>query len=85
MLSRARELEPLVSDLIITGCLALAQPYLIHESGINARVCGWDEVPLAVGNGLNGSMKCRDEAYRQVIIKNSEDYGIAPVRSYNRT
>ena len=51
MLSRARELEPLVSDLIITGCLALAQPDLIHESGINARVCGWDEVPLAVGNG----------------------------------
>jgi threonylcarbamoyladenosine tRNA methylthiotransferase CDKAL1 len=51
MLSRARELEPLVSDLIITGCLALAQPDLINESGINARVCGWDEVPMAVGNG----------------------------------
>jgi len=33
---------------------------------------------LAVEPGLNGSMKCRDEAYRQVIIKNSEDYGIAP-------
>ncbi len=51
MLNRARELELLVSDLIITGCLALAQPNLISESGINARVCGWDEVPLAVGNG----------------------------------
>ncbi len=51
MISRAKALENMVSDLIVTGCLALAQPNLMHEAGVQARVCGWDEVPTAVGNG----------------------------------
>ena len=51
MVRRANELESAVSDLIVTGCLALAQPDRLNEAGIDARVVGWDEVPDAVLNG----------------------------------
>ena len=51
MLRRARELERETADLVVTGCMALAQGDAFREAGVDARVCGWDEVPAAVGNG----------------------------------
>lgn len=51
MVRRARELEAAVADLIVTGCLALAQPDRLATAGIDARVVGWDAVPDAVLNG----------------------------------
>lgn len=51
MVRRAQELEDAVSDLIVTGCMALAQPDRLETAGVNARVLGWDEVPDAVLNG----------------------------------
>ena len=54
MLRRAKELERETADLVVTGCMALAQGGDFREAGVNARVCGWDEVPTAVGNGGRG-------------------------------
>ena len=51
MVRRATELAAAVDDLIVTGCLALAQPDRLAAVGIDARVVGWDEVPDAVLNG----------------------------------
>ncbi|MFB6095088.1 MAG: tRNA (N(6)-L-threonylcarbamoyladenosine(37)-C(2))-methylthiotransferase [Halodesulfurarchaeum sp.] len=51
MLRRAAELEEETADLIVTGCMALAQGEAFAAEGIDARVMGWDEVPEAVGNG----------------------------------
>ena len=51
MLSRAEELDAETADLIVTGCMALAQGEAFQDAGIDARVCHWDEVPTAVGNG----------------------------------
>lgn len=51
MLRRARELDGAVDDLIVTGCMALAQGGAFGDAGIDARVMGWDAVPAAVGNG----------------------------------
>jgi len=51
MLRRARELESETADLIVTGCMALAQGEAFRDAGVDARVCHWDEVPTAVGNG----------------------------------
>lgn len=51
MLRRARALEETTDDLIITGCMALAQGETFQDVGIDARVCHWDSVPQAVGNG----------------------------------
>jgi len=51
MLRRARELERETADLVVTGCMALAQGEAFRDAGVDARVCGWDEVPTAVGNG----------------------------------
>jgi MiaB-like tRNA modifying enzyme len=51
MLRRARELAEETADLVVTGCMALAQDERFREAGIDARVLGWDEVPTAVGNG----------------------------------
>jgi len=51
MLARARELEAESADLIVTGCMALAQGQQFREAGIDARVLHWDEVPGAVRNG----------------------------------
>ncbi|MFB6142586.1 MAG: tRNA (N(6)-L-threonylcarbamoyladenosine(37)-C(2))-methylthiotransferase [Halorientalis sp.] len=49
MLQRARELEAETADLVVTGCMALAQG---EEFGdLDARVLHWDEVPAAVRNG----------------------------------
>ncbi|HET7324236.1 MAG TPA: tRNA (N(6)-L-threonylcarbamoyladenosine(37)-C(2))-methylthiotransferase, partial [Halococcus sp.] len=49
MLRRARELADETADLVITGCMALAQSEQFAD--IDARVCGWDEVPEVALNG----------------------------------
>ncbi|WP_075938117.1 tRNA (N(6)-L-threonylcarbamoyladenosine(37)-C(2))-methylthiotransferase [Halosegnis longus] len=49
MLRRAEELEAEVADLIVTGCMALAQGEEFAD--IDAQVLHWEEVPTAVTNG----------------------------------
>ncbi|KAB1198634.1 MULTISPECIES: tRNA (N(6)-L-threonylcarbamoyladenosine(37)-C(2))-methylthiotransferase [Haloferax] len=51
MLRRAKELEQETADLIITGCMALAQGTDFREEGIDAQILHWDDVPTAVTNG----------------------------------
>ncbi|MFB6252466.1 MAG: tRNA (N(6)-L-threonylcarbamoyladenosine(37)-C(2))-methylthiotransferase [Halobellus sp.] len=51
MLRRAKELEAETADLIITGCMALAQGEEFREEEIDAQVLHWDDVPAAVTNG----------------------------------
>ena len=51
MLARAQELESETADLIVTGCMALAQGEEFEEAGVDAQVLHWDEVPEAVTNG----------------------------------
>ena len=51
MLSRAKELEAETADLIVTGCMALAQGEEFKDAGVDAQVLHWDEVPTAVLNG----------------------------------
>ncbi len=50
MLRRAEELATR-SELIVTGCMALAQEDAFHAAGIDARILHWKDVPNAVGNG----------------------------------
>ncbi len=61
MVRRAGELAGVVSDLIVTGCMALAQPDRLSDAGIDARVMGWDEVPDAVMNGECPTSVAADE------------------------
>jgi len=49
MLARANELADETADLIVTGCMALAQGE--EFDGVDARVLHWEDVPQAVGNG----------------------------------
>jgi MiaB-like tRNA modifying enzyme len=51
MLRRAAELDERVPELIVTGCMALAQGEQFERANVDARVLGWDEVPEAVRNG----------------------------------
>ena len=52
MLSRAKELDAETpADLVITGCMALAQGEQFHEAGLDAEVLHWDDVPQYVLNG----------------------------------
>jgi len=52
MLSRARELDDRTpGDLVITGCMALAQGEQFREAGVDAEILHWDEVPEHVRNG----------------------------------
>ena len=52
MLRRAAELdEQTPADLVITGCMALAQGDAFREAGIDAEILHWDEVPEHVRNG----------------------------------
>jgi MiaB-like tRNA modifying enzyme len=52
MLRRARELdEETPADLVVTGCMALAQGEQFREADIDADVLHWDEVPEHVRNG----------------------------------
>ncbi|MFC6613575.1 tRNA (N(6)-L-threonylcarbamoyladenosine(37)-C(2))-methylthiotransferase [Halopenitus salinus] len=51
MLRRAEELAEETADLVVTGCMALAQGEQFREAGIDAEVLHWDEVPTHVRNG----------------------------------
>ncbi|WP_280535632.1 tRNA (N(6)-L-threonylcarbamoyladenosine(37)-C(2))-methylthiotransferase [Halopenitus sp. POP-27] len=51
MLRRAEELAEETADLIVTGCMALAQGEQFREAGIDAEVLHWDDVPTHVRNG----------------------------------
>ena len=51
MLRRAKELEAETADLIVTGCMALAQAEEFREEGVDAQILHWDDVPAAVTNG----------------------------------
>ncbi|MFC7019452.1 MULTISPECIES: tRNA (N(6)-L-threonylcarbamoyladenosine(37)-C(2))-methylthiotransferase [Haloarcula] len=52
MLERARELDAETpADLVITGCMALAQGEQFREAGVDAEVLHWDDVPQHVLNG----------------------------------
>jgi len=49
MRRRAEELEAEVADLLVTGCMALAQGEQFAD--LDAEVLAWDDVPAAVTNG----------------------------------
>ena len=51
MLRRAQELEQETADLIVTGCMALAQGDDFRDEGVDAQILHWDDVPTAVTNG----------------------------------
>ena len=52
MLRRAAELdEETAADLVVTGCMALAQGDMFREAGIDAEILHWDEVPTYALNG----------------------------------
>jgi MiaB-like tRNA modifying enzyme len=51
MLRRAAELEAETGDLVVTGCMALAQGEAFAAADVDARVVHWDEVPEAAMNG----------------------------------
>ncbi|UPV75169.1 tRNA (N(6)-L-threonylcarbamoyladenosine(37)-C(2))-methylthiotransferase [Halorussus limi] len=51
MLRRAEELGDETADLIVTGCMALAQGEEFRDADVDADVIHWDEVPEAVTNG----------------------------------
>ncbi len=51
MLARAAELDDATADLIVTGCMALAQGGAFADAGVEAQVLHWDDVPAAVTNG----------------------------------
>ncbi|KZN25562.1 tRNA modifying enzyme [Haladaptatus sp. R4] len=51
MVRRAKELQSETADLIITGCMALAQGEEFRTEGVDAQILHWDDVPTAVTNG----------------------------------
>ncbi|MFB6165191.1 MAG: tRNA (N(6)-L-threonylcarbamoyladenosine(37)-C(2))-methylthiotransferase [Haloarculaceae archaeon] len=51
MLRRAAELEAETAELVVTGCMALAQGEAFREAGVDAEVLHWDDVPQHVLNG----------------------------------
>jgi MiaB-like tRNA modifying enzyme len=52
MLRRARELDAETpADLVVTGCMALAQGEAFQEADVDAEILHWDEVPTYVLNG----------------------------------
>ncbi|MDS0278305.1 tRNA (N(6)-L-threonylcarbamoyladenosine(37)-C(2))-methylthiotransferase [Halomicroarcula sp. S1AR25-4] len=52
MLQRAKELdEETPADLVVTGCMALAQGEEFHDADVDAEVLHWDDVPQHVLNG----------------------------------
>jgi MiaB-like tRNA modifying enzyme len=52
MLRRAEELdEETPADLVVTGCMALAQGEQFDRAGVDAEILHWDEVPTYVRNG----------------------------------
>ncbi len=52
MLARARELDAETpADLVVTGCMALAQGEAFEEASVDAELLHWDDVPEYVLNG----------------------------------
>ncbi|WP_049983512.1 tRNA (N(6)-L-threonylcarbamoyladenosine(37)-C(2))-methylthiotransferase [Halorubrum sp. BV1] len=51
MLRRAEELAEETTDLVVTGCMALAQGDLFEAAGLDAEILHWDEVPSYALNG----------------------------------
>ena len=52
MLDRAQELdEQTPADLVVTGCMALAQGEEFERAGVDAEILHWDRVPEHVRNG----------------------------------
>ncbi len=52
MLRRARELdEETPAELVVTGCMALAQSEAFRDAGIDASILHWDDVPTHVLGG----------------------------------
>jgi MiaB-like tRNA modifying enzyme len=51
MLRRAEELDEAVADLLVTGCMALAQDEEFREADVDAQLLHWEAVPAAVTNG----------------------------------
>jgi threonylcarbamoyladenosine tRNA methylthiotransferase CDKAL1 len=52
MLRRARELDAETpAELVVTGCMALAQGDAFREAGVDAEVLHWEDVPEYVRNG----------------------------------
>ena len=51
MLRRAEELSETTAELVVTGCMALAQGELFDEADVDAEILHWDEVPSYVLNG----------------------------------
>ncbi|RLM63562.1 MiaB/RimO family radical SAM methylthiotransferase [Halorubrum sp. Atlit-8R] len=51
MLRRAEELAETTAELVVTGCMALAQGDLFDEADVDAEILHWDEVPEYVLNG----------------------------------
>ena len=52
MLARARELDTETpADLVVTGCMALAQGEAFEEASVDAELLHWDDVPEYVRNG----------------------------------
>ncbi|MGM0605975.1 MAG: tRNA (N(6)-L-threonylcarbamoyladenosine(37)-C(2))-methylthiotransferase [Halobacteriota archaeon] len=51
MLARAKELQDETVDLVVTGCMALAQGETFENAGVDAQVLHWEDVPDAVLNG----------------------------------
>ncbi|WP_136717221.1 tRNA (N(6)-L-threonylcarbamoyladenosine(37)-C(2))-methylthiotransferase [Halorientalis salina] len=52
MLRRAKELDAETpGDLVVTGCMALAQGEMFREEDVDAEVLHWDDVPQHVLNG----------------------------------
>ena len=52
MLQRAKELdEDTPADLVVTGCMALAQGEAFEDAGVDAEVLHWEDVPQHVLNG----------------------------------
>ncbi len=51
MLRRAAELDDETAELVVTGCMALAQGDAFREADIDAEILHWDDVPSHVLNG----------------------------------
>jgi 2-methylthioadenine synthetase len=51
MLRRAEELSETTADLVVTGCMALAQGEMFEAADVDAEILHWDEVPSYVLNG----------------------------------
>ena len=52
MLARARELDAETpADLVVTGCMALAQGEAFEQASVDAELLHWDDVPEYVLNG----------------------------------